>query len=972
MKRAPRVVWSELVRASLALAIVIGLFAGAEADAQTRLAAIEGRVVDETGSALPGVTVTASSSALQLGRVSQVSGTDGSFRLPELPSGDYRVTFELAGFNTYLREGVVLTTGFSARVDATMKVGALSETITVSGESPVVDSVNTRGGATISAEVIQAIPNSRNYQDMLNMTPGVRVTAPPQMGEVGFRALVGNIKTYGLIGQAQTQVEGLQMSESAFPDFSSAEQVDVRTYGNTADVAQPGAVTDVIVKSGGNNFHGRMHEQFMNESFQATNLDDELRAQGLRTGDGLRYYQDFAADLGGRVIRDRLWFYGAFRDLRNERQLIGYSRATGPDNRYGTADDVPGYPTALQSNWTTKWSYQVNPANRLIGFWQRNWAEEPQSQASRFIPYEATRFTGWEPIQYKAEWQATPTGRLFMNIVYGRTSEEIDYDPVTKDQPARFDRRTGFSTGAYAAQSGAGTADIYSSISKRHLLNASVATVGRDWLGTHDFKLGFRAWIENRRSTFDNRATGNYRLVLDNGAPVQMTTWNFPIDAREQLDEYAAYVMDQWRVSDRLTLNLGLRWESIAGRTPEQLKEQGPFLGAGTFPEQTSVDWMNLAPRVAMAWDLRGTGKTLVKSTIGRYNHRITAAGFVSTFNPVRPQAATYVWLDPDGNQDYTPGEVNLALNGPAFVGITGATSNLVNLDLDQPFTTEVTASLEHDLGRESSLRFLYVYKRVRGDYEFVNVLRPYDAYNIPITRRDPGPDGLLNTADDAGSLTFYDYDAAYRGAAYVGNQYLNRPDPDRFHTIEATFIKRPSARWNLITSFALTKNHRWLDGVPESPNDQYFPIDQTWEWTSNVAGGYTLPWFDIETATLYTAFSGLPGQRTYLFGTLDPDGGTPLRQLNNLTLRLEEFGARRGATRHKVDFRVAKTFRIWSGHRLRAEADALNVLNTNVAWGRGDVLGGSGIDFRSGPTFGYATQIVAPRIWRFGIIYEF
>lgn len=942
------------------------------ASGQTRLAALDGRVMDETGSALPGVTVTATSPALQVGQVVQVTGGDGTFRFPELPTGQYRLVFELAGFTSFVREGLTLTTGFTARVDTTLRVSALSETITVSGASPVVDTVNTRGGTTISAEVIQTIPNSRNYQDILNMTPGIRVTAPPQMGEVGFRALVGNIKTYGLVGQSQTQIEGLQMSESAFPDFSTAEQVDVRTYGNTADVAQPGAVTDVIVKSGGNTFHGRAHEQYMSNRFQSTNLDDALRAQGLRTGDGLRYYQDLAVDLGGRVVRDKLWFYGAYRDLRNERQLAGYAKAAGPDGRYGTLDDEPGYPTALQSNMTTKWSYQLNPANRLIAFWQRNWAEEPQAQASRFIPYEATRFVGWEPIQYKAEWQSSIGSRLFLNTSYGRTSEEIYYEPVTTNAPARFDRRTGISTGAYAAQSGSGTADIYGSISKRHMVNVSASTVATEWFGTHDIRVGMRAWLENRRSTFDNRPTGNYRLVLDNGQPAQITVWNFPIEARETMDEYAAFVMDQWRLSDRVTLNLGLRWETLAGASPEQVKEQGPFLAAGRFPEQKIVQWTNLAPRAAVAWDLFGTGKTLVKGTVGRYNHRITAAGYISTFNPVRPQAATFAWTDPDRNGDYTPGEVDLSLNGPAFVSITGATSNRINLDVKQPYTNEVTASLEQDLGRESSFRFLWVFKQVNGDYEFVNVLRPYSAYNIPITRRDPGPDGVLNTADDAGSVRFADFDPAFRGAAFVGNEYRNRPNPDRFHTVEATYVKRPSIRWNLITSFSLTKNHRWLDGIPESPNDEFFPIDNTWEWTSNVAGGYTMPKLGVETSVLYAAFSGLPGQRTYIFGPTDPDGGTPLRQLNAVTLRMEEFGARRGPRRHKVDFRVARGFRIRGAHRLRMEVDALNVINTNVAWGRGDVLGGTGIDFRSGPTFGYATQIVAPRIWRFGIVYEF
>lgn len=950
--------------------ILLALAVPATVGAQTTLASIEGRVVDESGAAMPGVTITATSPALQVGQQVRVSGPDGAYRITELPIGEYRLTFELTGFRTLVQEGVALTAGFVGRVDATMNVGSLEESVTVSGQSPVVDVVTTRGGATISADVIQSVPNSRNYQDILNMTPGVTVSAPPQMGEVGFRALTGGIKTYGLSGQTQTQIEGLQMSESAFPDFATAEQVDVKTFGNTADVAQPGAVTDVIVKSGSNSFHGRYHEQFMNSAMQASNLDDRLRAQRLNTGDGIRYYQDFAGDLGGRIVKDRLWFYGAFRDVRNERSVAGYSRAPGTDNSYGTADDVPGFPPATQSNQTIKVSNQLTRANRLIGFWQRNWVVENQAQASRFVPYEATREVQWEPIQYKVEWQGAPSSRFFYNAIYGRTSEKIFYIPTSAEARARYDQRTTISTGAYASNTTFGRDDIYGSQSKRHTLNGSMSAYPGSFLGgSHEVKVGFRAWIENRRSQFDNRTSGNYRLIYDAGRPAQLQTWDFPMVARDGLNEYAAYVMDQWRIGSKLTLNLGLRWEKNDGYAPEQTKEQGEFGSAATFPREDIVKWNAVAPRVAAAWDMAGNGKSVLKATYGWYNFRISAAGFVSTFNRIRPQATTYQWRDQDGNNDYTPGEVNLALSGanPDFISTTGGNTNIANLDLKQPHTHEITASFEREVAQETSLRFLYVFKQSIDDWESVNVLRPYSAYTIPITRRDPGPDGLLNNADDGGPVTFYDYDPAFRGAAFVGNKFLTRDNSDRFNTVEVTFTKRRSDRWSVITSVQLTKNRRWIDGIAESPNDEFFPIDNTLEWFYKLAGTYTLP-LKIEASALYNAFNGDRGQRTYLFGATDPDGGTPLRQFNTVTLRLEPFGESQGPSRHNLNFRVSRGISLPHGQGVRVELDALNALNTNVAWGRGT----PGIDYRSGPTFGYVTQIVAPRIFRIGVTYQF
>lgn len=937
--------------------------------AQTRLASIEGRVTDESNAPIPGVTVTVTSPALQVAQMVKVTGPDGSYRIPELPIGPYRLTFELAGFRTFVRDGVALTAGFVARVDADLKVGTLEESVTVSGQSPVVDAVSTRGGATISADVIQTIPNSRNYQDILNMTPGVTVGAPPQMGEVGFRALTGGIKTYGTSGQTQTQIEGLQMSESAFPDFATAEQVDIRTFGNTADVAQPGAVTDVIVKSGSNTFHGRVHEQYMNSSMQTTNLDDALRAQGLRTGDGIRSYQDLAGDLGGRIIRDRLWFYGAFRDIRNERTLSGYSAAPGPDNAYGTADDLPGYPPATQSNYTIKVSNQLTPANRLIGFWQRNWVDETQAQASRFIPYEATREVQWEPIQYKFEWQGTPSNRIFYNATYGRTSERIFYIPTSPDTRSRYDVRTLIATGAYASPTTGGRDDIYGSQSKRHTINANVSAYPGEFLGgSHELKFGFRAWLENRRSQFDDRTSGNYRLIYDAGRPLQFQTWDFPVVARDGMNEFSGFVMDQWRVGSRLTLNLGLRWETVRGYAPEQSKQPSTFGGPATFAAEDIVSWNAVAPRAAVAWDLGGNGKTVVKATYGWYNFRISAAGFVSVFNKVRPQATSYRWVDRDGNNDYTPGEVDLSLTGTDFVTTTGGNTNIANLDLKQPYTNEVTASFEREVGREASVRLLYVFKKTSDDWEAVNPLRPFGAYNIPIQRRDPGPDGSVATAADNGpAVTFYDYDAAFRGATFVAAKYQTRVNDDHFNTFEVTFTKRRSDRWSVITSFNLTKNHRWIDAIAESPNDLFFPLDETLEWAYKLAGSYTLP-ARIEASALYDIFNGDRGQRTYIFGATDPDGGTPLRSFNTVTLRLEPFGDREGPARHNLNFRIARPFEIGRGQRVRLELDALNALNTNVAWGRGV----PGISFASGPTFGYATQIVAPRIFRLGVTYSF
>ena len=249
------------------------------------------------------------------------------------------------------------------------------------------------------------------------------------------------------------------------------------------------------------------------------------------------------------------------------------------------------------------------------------------------------------------------------------------------------------------------------------------------------------------------------------------------------------------------------------------------------------------------------------------------------------------------------------------------------------------------------------------GDITTVNIKRPYSAYDIALTRRDPGPDGVLGNSDDAGSVKIYDYNAAFRGAAFVANQQLNRPSDrsDNYQTLELTLNKRTSSRWGASTSFTLTKNHRFLVGIPTSPNDDYFPIDDTKTWGYKVSGSYRLP-YDISFSGVFDIQPGILGQRTNVFRSVDPDGGTPLRQLSTVTLRLEPQGEQRGPVRPSANVRLSKFLKLAKGE-LQLSIDALNAFNTNTFWG---------MTFASGPTFGYGTAFTSPRALQFGVAYEF
>ncbi len=320
-------------------------------------------------------------------------------------------------------------------------------------------------------------------------------------------------------------------------------------------------------------------------------------------------------------------------------------------------------------------------------------------------------------------------------------------------------------------------------------------------------------------------------------------------------------------------------------------------------------------------------------------------------------------------NGDYDAGEVNLNPNlglnqGGDFISVTGQSSAKLNPELRSPMTNEATVGVEREVMQNLGVRALYVYKSVTDRYTTRNVARPRSAYNIPLTRRDPGPDGVLNNADDGGKVTIYDYDPAYAGAAFVQNEQQNTDRPDSYHTIEFTLTKRTSSRWGGMASFWAIKNHVWPNAAlfDDDPNADFNAVDDTWKWAGNFSGTYMAP-LGIQLAAFYQAKVGILEQRTTIFRAVDPDGGPPLRQLSTVTLKVEEKGAQKTDAINVVNVRASKWFPFSSGQRVQFDFDLFNVFNSSAP---------ITANFQSGPTFLYATAVVPPRIARIGFRYTF
>jgi outer membrane receptor protein involved in Fe transport len=963
------------VRATIAfivfMAALLVVSSGAAAQNITS-SSIDGIVTDQSNSALPGVTVTITSPALQVPQLATVTDGQGYYRFIDLPRGPYQMRFEIQGFDPLVRQGLDVNAGFAARVNVTMKVGSLTETVTVTGASPVVDLTTTRGGQNVSTDLITiALPGLKQMADVIGVTPGLHSTDGYKPGAIGLNGR-SRFNTYGIDSgntNVTVMVDGFKIIANSQPDFANTVETDVKTYGNGAEVKEAGALINMVTKSGGNDFHGRYSENYMRQT--GNNLTSDLSARGLTVGSSLQYYNDVSGDLGGRIVRDKLWFYGSLRDRRNKVTRPGLVLNPGPDGVYLTGDEPAAFPKSSLDNPTIKGSYQMTSKYQLVADYAREVTNSDadyqktifnaQSAANpdfSHIAFEATQVFRWVPTRWKTELKGTPSNRLLFDAQFGRSTYLLDYlpQPVCGNAAPTYDRQTLMLTGCAIQQQSDFTMWVG---------DASLTYVPTRFLGgNHEFKFGYQASLRDITGNSSLMPQGNYALMFDvvNGVPhqpVQFETSNAPVEPDNWDNVYSLYFTDMWRVGSRVTLNLGTRYDYQHSYVPQQTREAGPFAAAATFPRVDVGTWGHFGPRAGVAWDVTGSGKTVLKASYGWFN---TEAYVSVDYNANNIFTTDYRWHDLNGDGKFQPGEVNLDTNGVDFISTTSAANARINPDLRLSHYQEISASLEREVAPNLAVRGLYLVKRLGDGFSTVNILRPYSAFNIPINRRDPGPDGLLNTGDDGSTVTIYDYDPAYRGSNFVGNMSVDRPDgrSDYFTSYEASMTRRLANSWSLLAAYTATKYHRWIVGVVQSPNDEFFPLDDSWRWNLKLNGNVNLP-HDFLIGGIVELVNGALGQRTYVFRATDPSG-PPLRQLANVTIRLEPFGSQQEPHQTTFNARVGKKITL-SRRSLNVSFDVLNVTNSNAI---------TAVSYVSGPTFGRVTDVVPPRTIRVGATLDF
>ena len=619
--------------AKLGFALAIALLpAGAFAQGQT--GSIAGSVKDTTGAVLPGVTVEAASPALIEKVRTAVTDGQGAYKIADLRPGIYSVTFSLAGFASVRREGIELTTAFTANVGAEMKVGSVQETVTVTGESPIVDVQNVVQKATASREVMDALPTDRNFVSFAAMQPGVFVTGVSQnvggsVPETGMNLTVHGSRN----GDSLVLVDGMPIINGSgagglqygnYLNNSLAQEITFQTGGNGAEFERASVISNFIPKEGSNVFHGSFQGRFTNHDLESNNLDSTQISQGLKSANLVNKIWDINPVGGGPLVKDRVWIFGGYRHWGTYNNVAGsFKDASFTEKFYSCNPDTSGNCTTEQNLFpvwhqsaAARLTTQVSAKNKVNLYYDWQFT----NFGNCFVPSYLTAISACPEYknipQYivQGSWSSPVTSKLLLEA--GGTLTAQDFHGfrqqgvsdtqfmITERNPLPGQPQTWGSAGtAYGANR---------SNQINYRASASYVT------GSHSAKIGFQLIHQWRYVT--QEPNNSFSMTLQNGQPFSVTQYPTPISFHETVDyNMGLFAQDQWTMR-RLTVNYGLRADFLKASVDPQDIAAGPFTTAHHYDAITNVpNWKDINPRVGVAYDLFGTGKTAVKASIGRY-----------------------------------------------------------------------------------------------------------------------------------------------------------------------------------------------------------------------------------------------------------------------------------------------------------------------------------------------------------------
>jgi hypothetical protein len=900
-------------RVCAVVALLAALFGATPAFAQRTTGEIIGKVVDESGGVLPGVTITLRGAGVA-GAPTVVTSETGAYRFPVLPPGTYAVEYDLTGFGNIKHEGLVIAVGATIELDVTLKVSTLSETITVQGGAPVVNTVTAEVSTTYNREWVQNAPVRRfSYFDLINSAPGVSATS--NVGQSTAAQSLGSSTN-----ENSYQIDGTDISSTPWPNTDAIEEVQVLQLGASAEYGNvQGAVFNIVTRQGGNDFHGDANFYYQGDALTGRNTT----AVADR---GFPYHRetwrDGTVQASGPFIKDKFWFFGSLQYQRDW------------DSQPGVNPIFPAKNDTRRMFY--KFNYNLNQSHRLMHGYHNDYY---------FIPGTPTAFTAPSTIGLSHGDNPTPN-LVYTGVLSDKTFIEARYsgfwlkssnDPNQAGTPRVATRFTDDDTGQIT-----GGIDNWSeNRSWRYGFTTKLSHLTERFLGgSHDLKAGFQYGghgSDNLNGPNDaittysitgRTPTGTTQLPYHQGALVR---WG------------GTYIDDSYRLG-RAVITLGVRYDHSGGsfQALPLLDANGIPTGAMSPAVDNVISWNTLSPRFGLNMRANSSGKTILKAHYGRYYKAMEATEFRPAVPSISP--GYEFSLDAAGNR------VNL-------VQVSSNANLRIDPDFKAPYSDQLMFQVEQELMANLGLQVNYVHKEGNDYSGWQDITGVYQ--EVPY---------VDNVGIDATGQTVTVYRLISNPAARVYEMTNLDGLYMKYNGVTFMGTKRMSHNWSSVASLVLSKSEGRLASSARAtsttgqtstagtfgrevagPND-YVNTDGLLVGDRPVVAKVQLMYrfplgimvsgnIQHQTGRLYSRQVRISGLGFPTLPTINMEANTGDRRVPDVNL---------------VDMRVQKEF-TYNTLRLGVFLDALNVTNSDQAEGVGSTLGTSS-------AFGTPTRYIPPR----------
>lgn len=988
-------------RAVMGFAVAAALLQclGAAAGAQ----AITGVVTDTSGAVIPGATVVAASPALIEKTRTVVTDSGGEYKLAGLLPGTYSVTYSMKGFNTVKHDNVQLAADFTATVNVALQVGTAEQTVNVTDAPPMVDVADVNAETRLSQAALSVLPISRNPVGFSAVTVGAVIPIGNQdvggsQGEAWIKLALhgGHGSEQELLLNDYVYNSMIVAGRLFFPNSISTEEFTIGNgEGGSAEERGAGANINTVSKDGSNQFHGLFDMSGTTHSLQGNNLTPYLVSRGLVVSNSINQLFDIGAGVGGRIIKDRLWFYAAYRNWGNKESGASLQYNADPNSYTYTPNGVPVLQTNYYRNANLRLTWQASPRNKVTYETdvERNHLGNDAS-ANLFghnppISPEADTFGRYEPeILTQITWTMLVSPKLLLDA-------GVQYFYGNVENPAQ----------KYAASNLIGVTDTGLGITYRAPVGAydtfiedptqQVRASATYVTGAHQYKVGAmveHAW-EDEDTSYDSQAIS---YTFNNAVPTSLTEYAAAFPRLHQKwvmwPTIGLYAQDQWAIKHRLTVSYGLRFDHRGDYIPANANPAGVFVPVRNYPHVGCVPcWNDFSPRVGGSYDVRRNGKTVIKASIGRYVLQQTVQ-LAQANDPVATVASstTRSWHDSllsEGN--YTP---QCDLTNPAANGDCGAVANkafgssVVTTKYDpavlngwqhSPYNWQMSAGVEQMLGSRVAVSAMY-YRTWYGNFTVTDNLdtppSDYSPYCItaPVNSRLPHGGGYQICG-------LYDLNPAQVGevnnyvtfASHFGKQ------TEIYNGVDLKVRVRLGSRFQLDGGLNIGNSNGTTSSqsdcfVVNSPQ-QLYQCNQPYPEQAQVKfqGVYRLPW-SVEFSGTVQSLPGAPISATYAApnSIIAPSLGRNLSACGTSTtctatasVQLIQPNTMWESRLNQVDVQFTRPVHIRDRVTIKPTAILANLLN-------GSAITGDNVTY--GAKWLTPTSVLYPRLARFGIRIEF